>query len=231
MSLATEHDLVLRIDAEPGRFVNPGRTLMSIHPAGRVDGAIEASLRQAFLLGSARTPTQDVGFFVEQLVELAVRALSPGINDPGTACMCLDRLGQALCQLANRVMPSPYRYDARGSLRVVACPTTFAAMADTAFDDIRRYGRSSVSVTTHLLDVIGDIAACVERDADRVVLARHAALVVRDSPGTAGDGDRALLEQRYRAALDALQRRPGRAGGDEPRSPMGGARNRDPRPS
>ena len=175
MTLATERDVVLRIDAEPGRFVRHGTVLVRVWPSATVDDALCDSVRAAFIIGSARTPTQDVQFFVEQLVELAVRALSPGINDPGTARMCLDRLGQTLCQMATREMPASCRYDDNGRLRVMARPVSFESMAATAFDEIRRYGRSSVSVTVHLLDVIRDVAGCVMREPDRLALVKHAA--------------------------------------------------------
>lgn len=209
LTLATERDVVLRIDAEPGRFVRHGMALISVWPNATVDDALCASVRAAFIIGSGRTPTQDVQFFVEQLVELAVRALSPGINDPGTARMCLDRLGQVLCQMATREMPASCRYDDHGRLRVVARPVAFEGMAATAFDEIRRYGRSSVSVTVHLLDVIRDTAGCVTREPDRVALMTHAACIIRDSREAAlGDADRTLVEESHRAALAALQRTP-----------------------
>ena len=127
LTLATEHDVVLRIGAEPGRFVHHGTTLVMVWPSATVNDALCESFRRAFIIGSARTPTQDVQFFVEQLVELVIRALSPGINDPGTARMCLDRLGHTLCQMATREMPASCRYDDDGHLRVMARPVAFEA--------------------------------------------------------------------------------------------------------
>ena len=208
LTLAIERDVVLRIDAEPGRFARHGTALVSVWPTTSVDHALCESARSAFIIGSARTPTQDIRFYVEQLVELAVRALSPGINDPGTARMCLDRLGQTLCQMARRQVPASRRHDAGGRLRVVTCPVSFANMAATAFDEIRRHGRSSVSVTVHLLEIIRDVAACVTRETDRAVLLTHTHAVVGESRLTAlGEADRALIERSHRAALAAL--RPG----------------------
>lgn len=180
-----------------------------IRPNETMDDPLRTSVRAAFIVGTARTPTQDVEFFVEQLVELAVRALSPSINDPGTARICLDRLGQTLCQLARREMPASCRYDDAGHLRVMARPVAFEHMAATAFDAIRRYGRSSVSVTVHLLDVIRDIAECVTRKPDRAALLKHADVIMRDARA-AGlcEADRAMVEGSHRAALAALQRVP-----------------------
>jgi uncharacterized membrane protein len=209
LSLAGHREMVLRIDAEPGRFVRHGTALITGWPGANVDDALCEAVRGAFIIGSARSPTQDVQFYVEQLVELAVRALSPGINDPGTARMCLDRLGQTLCQMATREMPASRRYDDSGRLRVMARPMAFENLAATAFDEIRRYGRSSVSVTVHLLDVIRDIAGCVTREPDRIALLEHAGLIMQDSrEARLAEGDRTVVEQRHRAVLAALQRAP-----------------------
>ena len=163
-----------------------------------------------FIIGSDRTGTQDVTFFIEQLVELAVRALSPGINDPGTARLCIDRLEQALCHLGGRHMPSAEGYDHDGRVRVVACPLTFPDVVESAFDEIARYGRSSVSVTCRLLEAVGNVGSCVKREADRSALLREATVVaggVRDAP--LSDNDRELITQCHRAALDVLHAPPG----------------------
>lgn len=94
-------------------------------------------------------------------------------------------------------------------LRVVARPVAFEGLAVTAFDEIRRAGRSSVSVTVHLLDVIRDIAGCVTREPDRVALLEHAGLIMQDSlEARLADGDRGVVEQRHRDAVAALELAP-----------------------
>jgi len=113
----------------------------------------------------------------DQLVELAVRALSPDINDPGTARLCIDRLEHALCHLGGRRFPSPARHDDDGRVRVFACPPTFASIVESAFDEIVRYGRSSVSVTCRLLEAVRGVGSCVRREADRRALLRQAAAI------------------------------------------------------
>ena len=111
MALAVEHDLVVRIGRRPGKFVIDGGELARVWPGDRLDDALAAAVRGAFYIGPQRNLTQDVEFAIDQLVEVAVRALSPGVNDPFTAIACVDRLGEALCALAGREVPSPYRYD------------------------------------------------------------------------------------------------------------------------
>src|SRR5690606_18751867 len=120
---------------------------------------------------------QDVEFAVNQLVEMAVRALSPGINDPFTAIACVDHLGSALCRLAARDMPSPYWHDRHDKLRLIERPERYGELVDSAFNQIRQYGRSSAAVTIRLLDTIVVIAGFVCRAEDRATLLRHAEMI------------------------------------------------------
>jgi uncharacterized membrane protein len=152
-------------------------------------------------------------------VDLALRALSPGVNDPATARACLDRLEQALCRLAGREMPSACRYDDTRTLRVIAPPVTLAHMADVAFAEIARAGRSSVSVMCRLLDAIREIALCVRRADERRALARHAVGIhARSMTAIADERDGALVAHAYRAAMAAL-RTPDRPAGRSTATP------------
>ena len=85
---------MVRLLVRPGEYVFPGAPIALMTPA--VKGA-DAAIREATALGPTRVSTEDLEFAVRQLVEVAVRALSPGINDPHTAVAVLDRLGAALC--------------------------------------------------------------------------------------------------------------------------------------
>ena len=210
MSIAREHDLLVRVHARPGSFVRRGSVLLTVVPAPGPTHPDDESLHDLFVIGSDRTGTQDVTFFVDQLVELAVRALSPGINDPGTARLCIDRLEQALCHLAGRHIPSADRYDAEGRVRVVAWPLTFPDVVASAFDEIARYGRTSVSVTCRLLEAVRSVGTCVKREADRSALLRQAAVIAAGGrDGRLSDNDRELIAQCHRAALDVLHAKPG----------------------
>ena len=205
MEAAREGNVVARVHAGPGAFVRRGQALLTVGPTPHGDRD-DKTFQQVFIIGSDRTGTQDVTFFIDQLVELAVRALSPGINDPGTVRLCIDHLEQALCHLGGRRIPSPARHDADGRVRVFARPPTFARIVESACDEIARYGRSSVSVTCRLLEAVGRVGSCVPRDADRRALLRQAAAIaggVRESPFSEGDRDR--IDRCYREALTALR--------------------------
>ncbi|MFL6715661.1 MAG: DUF2254 domain-containing protein [Burkholderiaceae bacterium] len=205
MAFASESDAVLRLERRPGHYIVHGTALLSVWPPERVDKAARGRLLEAFVLGTQRTSAQDVEFAILQLVEIATRALSPGVNDPFTAISCVDRIGSAMCRLAQRAMPSAYRYDDKEQLRVVAEPPTFAALADTAFHQLRQYARSNVDVTLRLLETITVIAGFTHWPDDRVALSRHADMIAQGAERAEHQAeDRQALQGRYHAARRAL---------------------------
>lgn len=158
MRIATEHDLLLSIHARPGRFVADRDTLLSAAPGTHAADEVAEALRKAFVIGPDRTPAQDLQFSLRHFVEIAQRALSPGINDPTTALYCIDRLKEALCRLAEREMPSPARADERGRLRILTHVSTFEDLACPAIAAIARYGLGDADVVRALLDLIEDLS-------------------------------------------------------------------------
>ncbi|MGQ9572227.1 MAG: DUF2254 domain-containing protein [Dehalococcoidia bacterium] len=206
--LATERDLLLRLERRPGDFVGQEAVLASVWPAGRIDEEVVHGIRQAFILGTRRTPVQDVEFAIDQLVEIAVRALSPGVNDPFTAMTCVDHLGAALTRMVERPIPSACRYDEGGKLRVIADVSTFAGIVDAAFNQIRQYARCSASVTIRLLETIAEVATHASTNAQREVVLRHASMIASGSrKGLAEERDVADVQERYQAVLKALEKR------------------------
>ncbi|MCT7958397.1 DUF2254 domain-containing protein [Laspinema palackyanum] len=205
MQIATENNLLLRVQQRPGRFVVKGSEIVRVFPEEKVNKKLAVQINEAFVLGSQRTEQQDVEFPIDQLVEIAVRALSPGINDPFTAIRCIDQLSAALCHLAQREIPSPYRYDDHNQLRIIAEPISFADATDAAFNQIRQYGKSSVAVTMRLLEAISAIAPFTHRIPDRTTLQRHADMIERGSQeGIAEELDYENVKERYLAAVKAI---------------------------
>ena len=107
LTLAREHDLVIRLLCRPGHFVWHETVVALVWPADRVNEELEEDLQSAFRVGSGRTPTQDLVYAVNQLTEMAVRAMSPAINDPFTAMTCLDHLGEGLGLFIQQGRKSP----------------------------------------------------------------------------------------------------------------------------
>lgn len=210
MALAMQEDIVIRVERRPGHYVVATRPLALVWPGNRVTDQLKERINSAFALGKQRTSGQDIEFAVSQLVEIAIRALSPGVNDPFTAITCVDRLGSALCRLVQQDMPSPYRYDTQDQLRVITPVFTFPNVTDTAFNQIRQYGRSSAAVTIRLLETIAEVARFAHRPEDRAALLRHAKMIARGSRGgLPEDEDRQKVEERFQSANQLLSEPPG----------------------
>ncbi len=205
MQIAKENNLLLRVQQRPGRFVIQGSELVQVFPEEKVNKKLAVQINDAFILGSRRSEQQDVEFPLDQLVEIAVRALSPGINDPFTAIRCIDQLSAALCHLSQREIPSPYRYDDHDQLRIIVEPISFTDAMDAAFNQIRQYGKSSVAVTMRLLEAIAAIALFTHKTSDRTTLQRHADMIERGSKdGIAEELDYENVKERYLTAVKAI---------------------------
>jgi uncharacterized membrane protein len=207
MALAEEHDLLVAVEQRPGDFIGEREVIARVAPAAAATEELQERIRSAFVFGTERTQTQDPEFMLYELVEIAVRALSPSINDPATACLCVDRLGAALATVAARPIPSSHRYSANGRLRVVAKRHGFEGLAEAAFNQIRQYGRQSVPVTIRLLEAIRRLGYVVQREEDRETLLHHARMIERGSrEGEFDPHDLADVQERFRAVLVALGR-------------------------
>jgi uncharacterized membrane protein len=206
MNIACDRGLLLRLQYRPGKFIIPGSELVMVWPAKQVNRKLADQINDAFILGRERNEQQDIEFPLDQLVEIALRAISPGINDPFTALRCIDRLSAGLCQLVQRDFPSPYRYDDDGNLRVIAKPVTFAELTDVTFNPIRRYSSSDIGVRLRLLEAIAVIASFTRHEKDRAALLRHAKAIERDSQETISEElDRQDIRERYLMVIKALE--------------------------
>jgi uncharacterized membrane protein len=159
LAAAETGKLVVQTEAPVGTFLLSGATLATVWPPGMVDAELAGRLRSAFVLGPERTRQQDVELGIRQLADIAVRALSPAVNDPTTATLCIDRLGQLLVRAASRdeteVVTGP------GDGRIVLRGPSFARLTDVAFTQIRHYGAGDALVATHLMTTLGEVAARV----------------------------------------------------------------------
>ena len=206
MDLACKKDLVLRLACRPGDYVVEGNPLVRIEGHGNVDGLTVQSLSRLFLIGRQRTAEQDVEYSMRQLVEVAVRALSPGINDPFTAVNCVDWIGAAIATIARTGLPSAYRNDADGNPRIIARVTSFAGLVDQAFNQIRQFGapeHRGDCPPTRVNCLL--CAAAPQRSAQRRVMAHQAEMIFRQSQQIVREpSDLADIAAAYRSAMNAL---------------------------
>jgi uncharacterized membrane protein len=174
---AAGHATAVRLLVRPGDYVFPGAAIALMTPS--VDGAA-AAIRAATAVGSQRVSDRDLEFAVRQLVEVGVRALSPGINDPHTAMSVLDRLGAALCDAVQLHFSTGVSlHDGRTVLVVPAID--YGGLTDAMFHMLRQNAAGNTAVLTHQLDILIAVAGC-ERDPGRLAeLQRHADLVLGDA--------------------------------------------------
>lgn len=197
---AARHKVVLSVLVRPGDFLHPALRVAEVTP-GELEAATVEAMRGAMTLGSRPAAAQDLEFAVRQLVEVAVRALSPGINDPFTAIAVLDRLGAALGGLADRYLP-PRAVLRDGQVVLYRRVITYGGLCDSMFHLIRQAGSGHAAVLIRMVEVI-DEALDVEASADRREhLRRHVGLVREaGQKGVTDAAGRADLEARVTAAL------------------------------
>jgi uncharacterized membrane protein len=158
----TNAPLIIRLEQVIGTFVLPGDLLLSVWADAPVDEAkLCSDLRSACVLGMNRTNDQDVAWGLVELSDIAIKALSPGINDPTTAAMVIDRLGESLVILGNRPLPARLRTDADGRIQVIAQCITFAQAVELAFAQIRHYGAEHPQIIARLRDMMERVATLV----------------------------------------------------------------------
>ncbi|GAA5523722.1 uncharacterized protein Rv1290c [Microbulbifer aestuariivivens] len=176
LSWAEKHNCCIRMDRHPGCFINHWSRLARIYqPPRQLDSEeISKAINNAISLGPQPTAEQDVVFSVHQLAQIAVRALSPGINDPFTAYTCIDRLVDGIGKVLQRPQLTNCFHDEKGELRLVTSVLGFGDLLSAAFDEIREYGRESGVVMRHLLKCLAELAQICTRKND--VLAFNAYL-------------------------------------------------------
>lgn len=198
LALARKHGAVIRLTVRPGDFVFPGMVVAHTSPPALED------VRAALVTGPRRTSAQDVEFAAQQLVEVAVRALSPGINDPFTAIAVLDHLGAALCRVSGREMLSPHHV-VGGHVRLIVPVTDYAGLTDVMFHQIRQNGASHPAVMLRLLEVLTAVAEQEPEPERQRSLRRHADLALRAAlRETEEEADRCELEERHHQVLRVL---------------------------
>jgi len=194
LSALAGEGLTIHLTRAMGAFVAAGTPLFSVTPASAVTPAIRERLHDCIDLGPVRTMQDDAEYGFRQIVDIALKALSPAVNDPSTAATCLDQLGRLLIRVAARGAPVDHVVVGSGSVTVPM--TSLLLLVDLAFEQIRQYSRSDLAVSLRLLRVIGDVAAVT---GDTVVLATLAAHATRvEHTIRAGFADEQLDEMERR---------------------------------
>ncbi len=201
--IATEADAVIRLPYRPGHFLVEGRELASVWPAGASERVADY-LARAQATGPHRTLTQDVAFGVDQLVEIAIRALSPAVNDTFTALTCIDWLTDCLCKIAPLWTPTQVHCDRNGYIRVITDQVSYDRLVQRAFEKVRQASRGMPAVMIRQLDALTTIMEQTTDPQRARVLIDQAAMIHRANTESVPEAsDRADVDRRY-ATLKAI---------------------------
>lgn len=195
----------LRVLVGPGDFAMKGEPIAAWKGEAEDEDSHDGAVQGAFLTSRQRTISEDFAFGFRQIVDIAVRALSPGVNDPTTACNAVDHLASLLVDLADREWPSSEVEDDDGVVRVVLQNAGFEEYVALAFTEIRRYGREDLAVTLRLLEAIARVADSTDRPDRLAALRREARAVFRGArDGIVEPVDRERVATRLHRIAEAL---------------------------
>ncbi len=169
---------LIELHHRPGNFLVEGIEIGTLYTNEEIEDEQIKRISKQFVLGHTKNAQQDLEFSIHQMVEIAARALSPGINDPYTAIACIDNLTTTLCRLTQVTFPSKHRFDEDGKLRVIASITNFEGVLDAAFNQIRQFSAGIPAVIIKLMDALIIIDGFVEKDAHKKAVAKHAQMVL-----------------------------------------------------
>lgn len=202
LAIAVEEGLIFRLEYHPGDFVMEHTSLIYAWSEGEIPDELHDRIRSAFVWGRQRSADQDIRFLIDELVEVAARALSPGVNDPMTAKTCMDWYGSVLLKLSRRDLPSTYRYDETGQLRLITRPIAFRAILERGFGGMRPYVQADINSALHMTNVLGSIIIEVDQESRREDLLMLASELLDGARSALGeDPDFPQLEDRVRSLV------------------------------
>ncbi len=201
VEFARTHHLRVRVTRQIGHFVPAGIPLLMVSRRSRLERDRAVELTGAFDIGPMRTLQQDVEFGVIQIVDIALRAISPAVNDPSTAISCIDQLTRILIRWVDRFPPETMLFNPPHVLRVVMPWIDLDGLLDTAIEQIRAYSAGDAPVSLRLLRLLHDVAVTVENEALRQRITGRGARIVAGCRARLPQDEVARLEQR----LTALQ--------------------------
>ncbi|KZM74482.1 DUF2254 domain-containing protein [Nocardia terpenica] len=176
--LAAQENAVIELPYRPGHFLTEGQVVATVWPAEAAERVAE-NFARGHVTGATRTLVQDVSFGIDQIVEIALRALSSAINDTFTALTCIDWLGDCLSRIAVSWNPTPVRRCRDGYIRVIAAQVSYERLVQRAFEKIRQAGVGQPAVMIRELDALAQIADRATDPERRRVVYEQAAMIER----------------------------------------------------
>ena len=208
-SVAADRKIALRLEYRPGHFIVEGSPIAHFFPGPDDSDDLRKEINSKFVIGPKRTSAQDVEYEMRVIAEIAIRALSPGINDFYTAITCVDRLTVALVSVMNRRFPSADFRDEQGKITLRTVPPDFEGLLDTAFNDIRQSAHGNTAVTIRLLESLTVLAKMSAQAEHKGAIGKHIDMVGRAAAEFIFDpNDKSDADERLKEARQSLARRP-----------------------
>jgi uncharacterized membrane protein len=202
-AIAARDRAAVQLLHRPGHFLVEGSPLAIVWPPDAAP-AVERVFERMHFTGPHRTLTQDISFAVDQLVEIAIRALSPAVNDTFTALTCVDWLGDSLCKSATRWNPPRVLRDREGWVRVITAEASYDRLVQRAFEKIRQASAGMPAVMIRQLDALTKIMDATTRTDRRAVLMQQAEMILRACDETVPEqADRADVRRSFNTLASA----------------------------
>lgn len=177
VKIISESDMMLEMNYRSGDHLVKNMVIGLLFSNTKIENDTTEDLLDSIVIGKGKTAQQDIEYSIQQMVEIAVRALSSGINDPFTAISCIDNLTSVICYLLEFRFPSKYNFDGEGSLRLVANSVDFERTMDTAFNQIRQNSARSTSVIISLIKAMNTIRKMAKNENQKTVVTKHANMI------------------------------------------------------
>jgi uncharacterized membrane protein len=201
LKIATAAEAVVHLPYRPGHFLVAGQVVARVWPADAAS-YVEENLVRGHITGPYRTLTQDISFGFDQLVEIALRALSPAVNDTFTALTCIDWIGDCLCRISTSWRPQRIWRDAKGQIRVIAYQADFDRLVERAFEKIRQASDGMPAIMIRQLESLAKIIDQTPDRSRRATLLMQAEKIHRASERSVCDlTDRDDVARRYDAVV------------------------------
>lgn len=200
--VATDAGVLIVLRVRPGDFVAKDGRWIGVHPASKLTEQLAGRIEKLVLVGRHRTPLQDLEFGIRHLVEIAVRALSPSMNDPYTAISAVNQISSSLAGLMDRALPRAVYKDAQGTMRLNCPQPSYRTLISSGFDQIRQNGDDKPVVMLHLIEAIQRIAEHVQLPEQRNALSSQLELLEPTRIATPADAD--AIRRRLAMARNAL---------------------------
>ncbi len=178
MDIITNNDSLLELYYRPGAHLVKGIEIGLLYSNENWENDELEKIFKQLVIGKTITSQQDLEYSIKQMVEIASRALSPGINDPYTAINCIDNLKATIVYLAQAKFPSKYRIDDGGKLRIIADTLDFEGVLDVAFNQIRQFSGRSTAVIIRLLEALTTIYKFTIIENHKKAVIKHAEMVL-----------------------------------------------------